>query len=337
MAATLRSMPMSPPDQLLPGSIVAADWTRRRFLGAATAAGVLAACGGDDGPSDDATGSDATGSDASGSTSPEGTEDAIVGEVSVVRFFGPYFPAGAEARVPFGLADQEGLLTNALAPESIDVTVRDPDGEELTSDTLVRRGEGLARPYYAVRFLPAVAGAYDIEIRSELGDLLTQALVVGADDPVASAIVAPGEPMPAIDTPTVDDAAGVDPICTRSPPCDLHTATLAEVTASGRPSVVLVATPAFCQTVVCGPILDLLLDIEPDHPELEFLHLEVYADPANRQVPPDPDDFAPVIPALGLPFEPVLYTVDADGIIVERIDYIVDRSEMAEVVDRLRV
>lgn len=291
---------------------------------------MLAACGDDSGDAD-------TGASAESGAADTGSSDAVVGDVSPVRFFGPYYVAGAEARVPFGLADQEGLLTTALAPESLDVVVRDLDGSELVAETIVRRGEGLARPYYAVRFVPDAPGAYDIEIASSFGELLTQALIVGEDDPVASAVVGPGAPMPSLATPTVDDDAGVDPICTRTPPCDLHGTTLAEFLASDRPTAVLVATPAFCQTIVCGPVLDLFLDVAGDHPEIDFLHLEVYADPENREIPPVPEDFAPVVPALGLPFEPVLYTVAADGTIVERVDYIVDRSEMAEVVARLPI
>jgi hypothetical protein len=61
----------------------------------------------------------------------------------------------------------------------------------------------------------------------------------------------------------------------------------------------------------------------------------VYRNPEENQQPPVPEDFAPVTTELGLPFEPVLYTVGADGIVRDRLDYIFDGSEINETVARL--
>ena len=63
------------------------------------------------------------------------------------------------------------------------------------------------------------------------------------------------------DTPTFDDARGVDPICTRSPePCPFHDRTLTDVVESGEPVALLISTPGFCQTAICGPVLELLME-----------------------------------------------------------------------------
>ena len=90
----------------------------------------------------------------------------------------------------------------------------------------------------------------------------------------------------------------------------------------------VVATPAFCQTVICGPVLDLLVDLVPDFPDIAFIHAEVFTDPSQNETPPVIEDFAPVVRELGLPYEPVFYVVDGDGVVRDRLDYIFDSSDM---------
>ena len=131
--------------------------------------------------------------------------------------------------------------------------------------------------------------------------------------------------MPAIATPTVADAQGVDPICTNDPVCPLHDVTVADALEDGRPLALLVSTPAFCQIAICGPVLDVLLGVTGDHPDIRFLHAEVYAHPHEET-----DTKAPVIAELGLTFEPCLVLVGSDGKVVDRLDTIFDDDEVSE-------
>ena len=302
--------------------------SRRGFLIGAGAAGVLAACGADDDTS--AVASDTTGDDGS---LPEG----IVGGLSAIRFFGPYFAAGSSARVPFGLSDDEGLLSERLAPKEVTVSIVGPDGK-VAADGLTSPlySGGLPRPYYAIEFTPEVAGFYDIKIDTGPGgEVITQVQIVEADDPAVAAMVGPGDPMPGLATPTVENPRGVTPICTRQPNCDLHSRTVADVLDAGEPLALLVATPAFCQTAICGPVLDVLLSVLPSVSGVAAVHAEVYQDPANNQSPPVPDDFTDTVRELGLAFEPVLYTVGADGVVKERLDYVFGQQEVKAALERL--
>jgi hypothetical protein len=127
----------------------------------------------------------------------------------------------------------------------------------------------------------------------------------------------------------VSDARGVDPICTRSPACPLHDATLTESLAGGRPVAYLVGTPAHCKTAVCGPVLDLLLaerDARGD--AIAMVHAEIYTDDTITTV-------APAVQAYNLEFEPVLFLADASGTLVERLDAIWDAAELRTALDRL--
>ncbi len=320
----MRDRLVEPPSRLL----VPAALSRRGFLAGVAAAGLLAACGDSDGSGESSAG------DGSGTPGPDGAE--VVGGLSVVRFYGPYYRAGQPARVPFGLSDDEGLLPVDLAPAELAVTVRSADAEEVASGlTAPLYTEGLPRPYYAFEFTPEAAGFYDVVLDTEDGEVITQVQIVEADDATASAMVGPGDPMPALATPTTADPAGVTPICTREPACDLHDRTVADVLAAGEPFALLVATPAFCQTIICGPVLDVLLGVLPAVSGVTALHAEVFSDPENNPVPPTEADFAPVVRDLGLAFEPVLYTVGADGVVRQRLDYIFGEVEIRQALEDL--
>ena len=289
--------------------------SRRQFLAGATAATFLAACG--------------SGDDDTGAGSPDDTAVTLdPTDLSVVRFFGPYYGAEETARIPFGLSDSAGLLPADVLPGNVTVAVRNPEGEVVAEGlTAALRTEGLPRPYYAFEFTPALVGFYDFTMEVEGAEVISQFQVIEADAAEIVDRVGPGDMMPALETPTVDDARGVNPICTREPACSLHDRTVAEVVGNG-PMALLVATPAFCQTVICGPVLDLMVDLVSDFPDVSFVHAEVFTDPSQNETPPVIEDFAPVVRELGLPYEPVFYVVDGDGVVRDRLDYIFDSSDM---------
>jgi hypothetical protein len=285
--------------------------TRRRFLaggGAVAGAILLGGCG------------DGGSGAANTTTGPEG--------LALVQFFGglPMLAAGGEVRAPFGVADVDGLLPTDSTPERLAVSLLDPDGTTVAEITVSRHAAGLPRGYFPLRFTADAAGIYTA--RTEVaGEVVEMAIKV--DPPKDVTVIKAGEPMPAIETPTVDDLRGVDPLCTNDPACALHDITLAEAL-TGGPVAFLVATPAFCQTAICGPVLDVLLSQVDANPSIRFLHAEVYEDPATSL-----DAQTAAVTELGLVFEPCLVLVGADGAVVERLDTIFDEVELAEALARL--
>ncbi len=130
-------------------------------------------------------------------------------------------------------------------------------------------------------------------------------------------------------SPTKTDTLGVKPICTRVPPCPLHTVSLSNVIGTGRPVAVLFATPALCQSMYCGPVLDELLKIKgPYEDRVTFVHVEIYTSSTGA-------DLAPTVEAWGIESEPWLYTVDGGGTIVGRLDGALAGDEMRTALDRL--
>ncbi|HLT16553.1 MAG TPA: hypothetical protein VK007_07615 [Acidimicrobiales bacterium] len=285
---------------------------RQLLVGGTAAAGalLLGACGDDD------AGSSATSVAPGGSAGEEG--------LALVPFVGgaPVHVPGP-VRVPFGVADGDGLLPVDGAPDELEVQVLDGDGQPLgDAMTVARRATGLPRPYYAVRTVVEAAGVYTI--RTEV-DGIGSELAFQVFEGDQAAVLGPGDPLPAIATPTVDDAHGVDPICTADPVCPLHDVTLEAALAEGQPTALLVSTPAFCQMAICGPVLDVALQVRERFPHVRFLHAEVYAEPDV-----DLERTAPIVDALGLHFEPCLFLAGADGRIVERLDTIYDEVELAD-------
>lgn len=301
------------------------------MLGGAALA-VLGACGGDD--ADGGT----NGASGDGSPSAQGSDDTLAGprgSFSLIPFFGgPVLAAGTEVRAPFGLGDNEGVVLGTDGvPEELTFEVRFEG--ELVGDpiTVARRGEEIPRPYFPLRFTPERPGIYDVVTQFD-GEPVPAAIQVS--DPAEVTLPPPGTPMIPFATPTVDDTRGVDPLCTNDPPCPLHERTLEQVLAAGQPTAFLIATPAYCATAICGPVLDVLLDRRDQFGEqVAMSHAEVFASGAEAASSPGTAETAPVVEAYGLTFEPSLVLADASGTIAERLDFIYDASELTEALERI--
>lgn len=184
--------------------------------------------------------------------------------------------------------------------------------------------------------LPKGRGVYVAEVvLEEPGAWNALALTQGRRVPFAievkPAAEAPvvGVAAPRAASPTQADTLGVKPICTRVPRCPLHDVSLTDVIGAGAPVAVMFATPALCQSQYCGPVLDELLDLRGAYAgAVRFVHVEIYR--SNRGA-----ELAPTVEAWGLPSEPWLYTIDATGTIVGRIDGAFGRDEIRAQLDAL--
>ena len=89
----------------------------------------------------------------------------------------------------------------------------------------------------------------------------------------------PGEPAIEVHTPTKADVGGdVKQIDTRVPPSTMHDADFADVLGT-KPVVLLFATPALCQSRVCGPVVDIAEQVKAGYDgDAEFIHMEIYND-----------------------------------------------------------
>ena len=125
----------------------------------------------------------------------------------------------------------------------------------------------------------------------------------------------PGEQAPTIHTPTAEDAAGdLAQITTRIPPDTQNQVDYAEALGK-EPIVLLFATPQFCQSRVCGPVVDVAEQVKQEHgDEAAFIHMEIFNDN-------DPGkEVRPQVRAFNLPSEPWLFTIDRQGRVSSAIE-----------------
>ncbi len=124
-----------------------------------------------------------------------------------------------------------------------------------------------------------------------------------------------GEPAPHVHTPTAADVGGdLRKIDTRVPPDQMHEYDLAEVLGK-EPAVLLFATPQFCQSRVCGPVVDEAEQVhQTDGKGVAFIHMEIYEE-NNPNL-----GVRPQVKAFHLPSEPWLFVIDKHGIIRTRIE-----------------
>jgi len=285
-------------------------------LAGGAALAFLAACGGDDdGAADDG----AVPADSTAAGAAPGVLLVLLPQQGVLT-------ADGEQRVPLAFADAEGVpVREGLEPREFQI--RADTGEPVVV-TVDPHDDGVPTPYYPVRFTPAAAGIHEITVVGEDG---YNAVTLDISQDALLPLV--GQPLPAVATPTTTEARGVDPICTRTPPCDLHAVSLDEVLGTG-PVALSIATPEFCQTAICGPVLDLLVEALPDYPTITGVHAEVYADPRGND-DPTAGGLAPITDEYALTFEPTLYLVDATGTIVTRLDSVYDRVELRDALDQI--
>ncbi len=283
---------------------------------------LIAACGSESSADSTADPTGDEGADDSSALPDSGTEGD---DFALIRYFNdPSVVAGDDRRLAIGLADIDGTL-RPDGPAEISADLLDEQGQTIVSLTGTRRSEAVALPYYEFRFDVPAPAIYTLRIGVDGGSADASFTVVESG---SLPFPGPGDPLEPFDTPTVDDPRGVDPICTREPSCPFHDVTLTEALAAGTPVVYLIGTPAFCQTATCGPILDLLMDVADDFGDITFVHSEVYIDTTATTT-------APAVDASGLTFEPAIFLVGADGVVVERLDVVVDTTELRARIERL--
>jgi hypothetical protein len=125
-----------------------------------------------------------------------------------------------------------------------------------------------------------------------------------------------GDRPPAVETATVASAAGnLAAIDTRRPFArELHEVSFKDVLGR-KPVALLFATPQLCQSRVCGPVVDIALQMKQKYGDrVAFIHQEVYVDNQVNK------GLRPPLTAFGLQTEPWLFTVGADGRIAARLE-----------------
>jgi hypothetical protein len=116
-----------------------------------------------------------------------------------------------------------------------------------------------------------------------------------------------GQKTPVIHTLTAGEVSNISQIDTRVPPDDMHSDDFADVVGK-KPVVLLFATPALCQSRVCGPVTDIAEQVKQEFGDkVAFIHQEIYN---NNQINDGP---RPQMTAFHQNTEPWAYVIDRTG------------------------
>ena len=145
-----------------------------------------------------------------------------------------------------------------------------------------------------------------------------------------------GERAPKSESLTLDDVGGdIGKISSDQHPVErFYTTSIADAVAAREPFILAFATPAFCTSGQCGPTLERVKPVAAAHPNVTVVVVEPYElkfedgalqpalDAQNRLVP------VSSLVEWGLPSEPWIYVVDADGVVRASFEGIVSEAEL---------
>lgn len=241
-------------------------------------------------------------------------------------------PVGfGEQRVMFTLIDPETNEWVASADRPATVTLRNENGSPIDTYPLdfVWAFEDVRGLYVGELVIPEEEETYQVTIKAEGFGEAGPVGLVAIEDPT---VVQIGEPAPPSETKVGADYPDLS-VITSDPDPDpaMYESSVADAVTSGSPTVITFATPAFCTSEACGPMLDQVKALQASYPDVEFVHVEVYDD---LQVT-DFEDLT-VVPAVeewGLPSEPWVFVVDEGGAVSAAFEGAVSDEELTTAID----
>jgi hypothetical protein len=222
---------------------------------------------------------------------------------------------GGEAKLATELKVPYQAVENVKQERSVH---RHADGAEH-----VHGGDSSVRGLYVAQLNFARAGDWGVEL------LVSQ--VSGAFEPIrlsvtveeAAATPAVGSLAPRSRNLIAKDVKDLRQIDTSPRPDPrLHQVRIADAIAQGKPQLIVFATPQFCTSRMCGPVVDIVRTLLPTYGKrVAFTHQEIWQDFADKKVFPTVEEWR-------LFTEPWIFVVDGQGIIRAKFEGLVTAREL---------
>jgi hypothetical protein len=172
---------------------------------------------------------------------------------------------------------------------------------------------GLSAVYWTTLSVPK-SGIWDVLALTRVGSHLigsTGEMPVALNTPIPSV----GQHPPAIATDTLASTNGnIKLVTTRTPPENMHAVPFNQVLGK-KPIALLFSTPELCHSRVCGPVTDIMVELQHEFgSRVQFIHQEVYVNNNPTK------GLRHQLVAFHLQTEPWLFTVNRQGVIVSRLE-----------------
>ncbi len=131
---------------------------------------------------------------------------------------------------------------------------------------------------------------------------------------------------------TIRDVARLSQLATGSLlDADLYQQSISEATRSGSPTVVVMASPAFCTNAVCGPQVEVLRDLKDKYKgKANFIHVDFYDNPEEVQGDLAKARLSSVVLEWNLPSIEWTFVIDKNGVISSRFEGFATLQEVEE-------
>lgn len=193
-------------------------------------------------------------------------------------------------------------------------TTEDPDVASVVYSAELHLGAGQYRPGILIKE------------KGGVGWKLLPSIKVGE----YAKIPKPGDKAPLIETPTAKSVGGdLAKLTTRIPPDTQNKVNYAEVLGK-EPILLLFATPKFCQSRVCGPVVDVAQQVQHEFEgKANFIHMEIY----NENDPSQ--GVRHQVRQFHLPSEPWLFAINREGVVSATIEGAFGTKLMEETVEKV--
>ena len=167
---------------------------------------------------------------------------------------------------------------------------------------------------------PAGQWEFEISVPGEGESVMIVPLSVEVPDAAYSPME--GDPAVASKTRTLEEVEAIEELTTGSlQDPDLYQISLDQAIESGKPTVVVFASPAFCQNAVCGPQVDVLQEIKDAYKaDANFVHVDFYDNPHEIQGDLDRAVISPAVREWRLPSIEWTFVIDRRGIVTARFE-----------------
>jgi hypothetical protein len=167
------------------------------------------------------------------------------------------------------------------------------------------------------------SGTWGLEVLAQSGGGAVESARLSVSALAAPLAPLVGTPAPRSRNRIASDVSDLKQIDSSDPPDPrLHRTRIADAIAQGKPQVIVFATPRYCTSRVCGPVVDIVRTLIPTYGDrVAFIHEEIWESGTLQKLSPTVEEW-------NLRSEPWIFIVDGEGIVRARFEGVTTRREL---------